>query len=171
MNGTTTPNGVDHGPNGSQALGRSPVNDIDLASWLLAKEIGIDPQDLPAAAERVCHKLSRRLSRWVSPAGSQAILGRALHLGRVEFPFLEGVRAGRPPEACFLGLDERAHDIEASTVGHGLLLVLRIQLGLLVGFIGEDLTVRLLSEARLDLPSVGSIRTMMRTETTQTRTG
>lgn len=105
-----------------------------------------------AAAERVCQKLSRRLSRLVSPAGSQAILSRALHLARINFPFLEGVLAGRPPEACLEGLDERLQDVGSSEASAGLHAVLGAMLDLLVGFIGEDLTVRLVREVWPNLP-------------------
>jgi hypothetical protein len=126
----------------------------DLVSWLLAKEVGAagDAADLSGAAEQVCQKLSRRLSRLVSPAGSQAILARALHLARAEFAFLDGVRAGTAPEACLRGLDAHVLDVNASEVRKGLLAVLGLVLDLLVAFIGEDLTLRLVREVWPDLP-------------------
>jgi hypothetical protein len=139
---------------GGPEPGKRSVTHADLASWLLAKETdaAADTPGLAAAAERVCQKLSRRLSRLVSPAGSHAIVSRALHLARVEFPFLEGVRAAGAAEACFEGLDARLHDIEAGAACKGLLAVMGLLLDLLVGFIGEDLTLRLVREAWPDLP-------------------
>jgi hypothetical protein len=117
---------------------------------------------MSAAAERVCNKLFRRLSSLVSPAASQALLSRALHLARAEFPFLDGVRADTSPETCFEGLGERAHQVEADEAGKGLLAVLRILLDLLldllVGFIGEDLTLHLVREVWPDLPLIGPSR-------------
>jgi hypothetical protein len=120
--------------------------------------VGADVPGVSAAAERVCQKLSHRLARLVSPAGSQAILSRALHLARADFPFLEGVLAGRPPEACLEGLDERLHTVETRDASGALLAVLGAMLDLLVGFIGEDLTVRLVREVWPDLPYHESVR-------------
>jgi hypothetical protein len=88
----------------------------------------------------------------VSPAGAQAILSRALHLARADFAFLEGVLAGRPPEPCLNGIDERLHDVKAAEASAGLVAVLGAMLDLLVGFIGEDLTARLVREVWPDLP-------------------
>jgi hypothetical protein len=44
------------------------------------------------------------------------------------------------------------HDVEAGEAGKGLLAVLGTLLDLLVKFIGEDLTVRLVREVWPDLP-------------------
>jgi hypothetical protein len=135
----------------SAGLATTTVARSDLARSLLAKEITgeADPRGLSQAAERVGQKLSRRLSRSVSAAGSQAMVSRALHLTRAEFPFLEGVCAGTPPEACFEGLIERVHNVEA---GEALVALLGTLLDLLVGFIGEDLTMRLVREVWPELP-------------------
>ena len=70
----------------------------------------------------VCQKLSDRLARLVSPAGSQAMLSRALHLARPEFPFLEEVRVG--PDGCFDGLEEALRGVEAGAADQALLTVL-----------------------------------------------
>jgi hypothetical protein len=146
--------GVDHAARHSAGTSRVSVIHADLASWLLAKEIGaeLDACGQAAAAERVCQKLSRRLSRLVSPTGSQAILSRALHLARAEFAFLEGVRVGTPPEACLVGLGGRVSNNDAGEAARGLLAVLGLLLDLLVGFIGGDLTFRLVREVWPDLP-------------------
>ena len=130
----------------------------DLAYWLLDKEtsLEVDQPGLSAAAERVCRKLSGRLSRSISPAGSQAILSRALHLARADSPFLEGVRAGRPPEACLAELGEHVQGIDIIDVRKGLLGVLATVLDLLGRFIGEDLMLRLVREVWPDLPASDS---------------
>ena len=62
-----------------------------MANWLVAKELGgeVDTPSLSAAAERMCQNLPRRLSRLVSPAGSQAILSRAPQRAGADFPFLQ----------------------------------------------------------------------------------
>jgi hypothetical protein len=127
---------------------------VDLASWLVAKEIGAEPDTdgTLAAAERACQKLSHGLSRSVSAVGSQALVSRALHVARAEFPFLEGVRAGIPPGACFEGLSERTRDVEAREAARGLVAVLGGLLGLLVKYIGDELTLRMVWEVWPDLP-------------------
>jgi hypothetical protein len=137
-----------------RALRDAHVTDSDLAAWLIAQEIGIEvnPSGILAAAERVCQKLDPHLSRLVSPAGAQALLSRALFVARTEFPFLEGARAGKVSESRLQGLTERIYDIDAVEAGKGLEAVLGILLDLLVGFIGEDLTVRLVREVWPDLP-------------------
>jgi hypothetical protein len=147
-------NAADHDERDAARMSRGSVAHADLASWLLAKEIGAEANasDQSAAAERVCQKLSQRLSRLFSSAGSQAILSRALHLARAEFAFFEGVHAGTPPEACLVGLSEHVRDVEAGEAGKGLVAVLGLLLDLLVGFIGEDLTFRLVREVWADLP-------------------
>jgi hypothetical protein len=150
-----TPSTADRDPRRWTAPSRTSLTHADLACWLVDKETGLeaDPAGLAAAAERVYRKLSGRLSRSVSPAGSQAILSRALHLTRAEFPFLEGVRAGKAPERCFEGLDERVHHVDVGEARQGLLAVLGTLLDLLVRFIGEELTVRLVRDVWPDLPS------------------
>jgi hypothetical protein len=135
-------------------ISTATVDHADLASWLLAHEIGVDANTLglAAAAERVCGKLSRRLSRLVSPAGSQAILSRALHLARTEFPFLQEVRAETGTEVCLVGLGEHMNDIDVAEARLGVLAVLGTLIGLLDGFVGEDLTLRVVREVWPALP-------------------
>jgi hypothetical protein len=126
----------------------------DIARWLLDKEtsVGADRSGSSAAADRVWQKLSRPLSRLVSERGAQAILSRALHTARRDFPFLEGVRASIPPESSFEVLDQRIHTIEADEASQGLLAVLNILFDLLAGFIGDDITLRLVREVWPELP-------------------
>jgi hypothetical protein len=127
------------------------VTHSDLADWLLHHETAADPGTASeaVAVEHICGKLIQPVSRLVSSDGSRAILSRALHLARADFPFLEGVRAGIEPEACFVGLEGRLGESQA---GAALLAVLRYLLSLLVGFIGEDLTVRVVREVWTDIP-------------------
>lgn len=126
----------------------------DLASWLIAKELGGEANiaEQPAAAERACQKLSVGLSRTVSAAGAQALVARALHLARPEFAFLGGVRAGLPPGPCYEGLSDSTRDVATTEVARGLLAVLGTLLALLVKYIGEELTLRMVWEVWPDLP-------------------
>jgi hypothetical protein len=125
----------------------------ELARQLLALERGVETHGL-WAAEVVCQKLSQRLSRLVSQAGAQAMLSRALHLARAEFPFLAAVRARR--EGCLDGLAEAVLGVGARAADTAMLTVLTNLIDLLVGFIGEELTTLLAAESwtRLALPFV-----------------
>ena len=127
-----------------------------VASWLLAREMeGRQvPAALPDAAERACQKLCQRLAKLVTPAGSQALLARALHLVRPEFPFLEGVQACPQPEVCLGGLPERVQRVEPAVARAGLSAILASLIGLLVTFIGQDLALRLIRDTWPDLPPV-----------------
>jgi hypothetical protein len=134
----------------------------ELAGWLLAREIGAR-DGLGAeveAAEMVCRKLSRRLAKLVTPAGSQALLARALRLARADFPFLEGVRLGSSPETCLEGLREAAGGVEPAQAREGAVGVLASLWGLLATFIGDELTLRLVRDvwpdARLGGPNPGT---------------
>jgi hypothetical protein len=92
------------------------------------------------------------LSTLISAEGSQALLARALHLARVQFSYLHGVRAGRAPEACLEGLAQRLHELEPGQANEAVTALLGTFLDLLIGFIGEDLSRRLVREVWPDLP-------------------
>jgi hypothetical protein len=75
-----------------------------VAQWLLTAE-GVDAERrlaAPAAAERVFGKLSQRLAQLITLLGSDALLARAVHLSRAEFPFIDGAQT--PPSADGLTL-------------------------------------------------------------------
>ncbi|MGD9892654.1 MAG: hypothetical protein AB7R89_13470 [Dehalococcoidia bacterium] len=127
----------------------------NLARWLLAQELGTVPEvALPDAAERACQKLGRRLTRLVTEVGYQALLARALHLARGEFPVLDEVRAGRLADVCLDGLPARAA-VEPATLREALTAVLAAIIGLLVTFIGGDLTLRVVHDVWPEAPFGG----------------
>jgi hypothetical protein len=135
----------------------------DLASWLLAQELGAeaDAAGLLAGGSRVCQKISARLARRVSADGAQAILSRALHLARTTNPILEGLRVAQAPDTGLEGLNTHPgdpHDLDASEVRAGLLAVVSMLLDLLVRFIGEELAWRMMREVWPDLPSLEPTR-------------
>ncbi len=136
------------------SLSSANVAQADLPTMLVAMEMGVegDTGGRAAAVERVGQKLCRRLSRLVSPAGSEAIVSRALHLARQQFHALEDVRPGKVPESCFQIPEKDMHEIGADELADGLLAAVRIMLDLLRLFIGHDLTLRLVREVWPDLP-------------------
>lgn len=130
----------------------------DLANWLLAQEVHdpAEPKALQDAAERACQKLSERLTRLVTLAGYQALVARAVHLARGEYPFLEGVRPGSTSDVCLDGLQIQIETVDTATLHDGLTEVLAGVIGLLVTFIGEDLALRLVRDVWPDAPFGGS---------------
>ncbi len=126
----------------------------ELALWLLEEEMGDGPGPLALldAAERSCLKLGSRLARLITAVGFQALLARALHLARGEFPFLDGVQTGTTEAACLVGLREKAVGIEPAMLRAALTTVLASVIGLLSTFIGDDLTVRLVRDVWPDAP-------------------
>jgi len=106
----------------------------------------------PAAAERVFEKLSKRLAQLVTLVGSDALLARAVHLSRVEFPFLDGAQITRSDDSLTLRLGDSGKGAESGQVAEGFEAVLAILIALLVSFIGEDLTLHLLREVWPELP-------------------
>ena len=126
-----------------------------LARWLVTTEMGAHDGPLAgaAAAERVFEKLSHRLAQLITPVGAEALLMRAVHLSRVDFPFL-GVVPRTPNTHISLieRLREAAAAVEPSEAHEGFVGVLGTLIGLLVSFIGEDLTFRLLRDVWPALP-------------------
>jgi hypothetical protein len=130
----------------------------ELALWLLEEETGDDrgPEALVDAADVACQKLGRRLTRLITVAGYQALLSRALHLARSEFPFLDGVRAGPVEGDCFEGLRAKAKGRDPEVLQAALATVLANVIGLLTTFIGVDLTLRLVRDVWPDAPYGGT---------------
>jgi hypothetical protein len=137
-----------------RALRDARVTDSGLAGWLITREAGpgVNSPSLAAAIERVLQKLGPGLSRLATPRGSQALLSRALRVARAPFPFLEGVRAGAAPDTYLQGLSERIVEVDAAEVANGLQALLGVLLDLVVGLIGEDLTIGVVRGAWPDLP-------------------
>jgi hypothetical protein len=121
----------------------------ELAGWILAYELDLlNGEAAPAvAAERACQRFYERLRPLVTLAGSQAFMSRSLRLAGAEFPFLGSVRAGPSSEECLQGLDAALIDVEAAAATAGFVTVLAHMIGLLVTFIGHDLTMHAIRQA------------------------
>ena len=130
----------------------------ELALWLLEEEMGPvrGSEALLDATEHACQKLGRRLARLVTVVGYQALLSRALHLARGEFPFLDGAQAGATEADCFDGLRATAGGIEPAILHAGLATVLANLIGLLMTFIGEDLALHLVRDVWPEAPYTGT---------------
>ncbi|MDB6169520.1 MAG: hypothetical protein JWM88_2384 [Verrucomicrobia bacterium] len=117
-----------------------------LAQRLIAEERrnGNDSDEGSRAAFRVCEKLRRPLSTFAGAAGFRSLFSRALVLAKVESPLLEGVQI--QPDGSFgyaAELEAQLATEDAARAGAALADQL---LGLLVTFIGEALTLRLVHD-------------------------
>jgi hypothetical protein len=123
----------------------------ELARWLLqhertaeAHEKADGPLEL---TEHVLRRLAPGVTALVTTTGYRALLARALHVTRAQFPFLEGVHVSTgdafvegPPVAGGGAIDESFAALIGSLVA------------LLATFIGDDLTNSLIRGAWPDAP-------------------
>ncbi len=108
------------------------------AERLLALEAASRGADKLATAVRVSERLRRLLGALLGAAGFQALLARAVTLAKAEQPALHTLRV--QADGSLKGLDELSgHD--------GAIVLVAHILGLLVTFVGEALTVRLMNDA------------------------
>jgi hypothetical protein len=119
----------------------------DLARWLLAQEA----KEVPAPAAKVdailcaVEKLRVLLTKRIGGAGFHALLARALALAKTEVRWLRGVNV--TPEGALEGFEETAQQYSADEAMQARVALLAQLIGLLITFIGRDLTLRLLRDA------------------------
>jgi hypothetical protein len=115
----------------------------ELAQRILAyeaAEAGTANAETPVC--RVCDKLRRPLTTLAGAAGFRSLLARALTLAKQESPLLAAWEV--KSDGSLQGLNGEA--AQSSTV-----LIAQL-IGLMITFIGESLTLRLLHDVWLDLP-------------------
>ena len=95
-------------------------------------------------AVRVCERLRISLTRFAGADGFTALLRRALALARAEFPSLSRVTV--KPDCSIDGLEALAADEADGGIEASAALIAHL-IFLLVTFIGEPLTLRLVREA------------------------
>ena len=95
-------------------------------------------------AVRVCEKLRISLIRLAGLEGIASLMRRTLALARTEVPELERVTVN--PDGSMEGLEELAADGTGGAADAPVVITAHL-LGLLVTFIGESLTLRLVREA------------------------
>ncbi len=115
----------------------------DLVQRMLAhegSETGSSPEDMHAVA-RVCEKLRRPFGTLTGIAGFRSLLARALTLAKQEFPDFDGweVKSDGSLEA-----------LQGETAQSGAVFIANL-IGLMITFIGESLTLRLLQDVWPDL--------------------
>ena len=116
----------------------------ELAQRLLAcesAEAGTADADTHAVY-RVCEKLRRPLSTLAGAAGFRSLLARALTLAKQESPALG---------AWEVKSDGSLEGLNGEVAPSGAVLIAHL-VGLMMTFIGESLTLRLLHDVWIDLP-------------------
>jgi len=130
-----------------------------VARWLIEHEMDTltaDRDGLATAVERICQKFFKRLARVSSMAACQSLLSRAVHIPRLEFPFLEGVRVGSEKGPLVDGLRASLDGVDAVHARAGVEAVLGTFFDLLAAFVGEDITLRMLHDVWPELPTAKS---------------
>jgi hypothetical protein len=117
-----------------------------LAQRLLTYEAVADENSEAAesAAFRVCAKLRRPLITLAGVAGFRSLLSRALTLARAEAPSLSAVQVGA--DGSLKGQDEFASQTNKEQARDGGAILIAHLIGLLLTFIGEGLTLRLVQD-------------------------
>ena len=98
------------------------------------------------AVQAACEATYRELTRRLGPAGSHALLTRALAQALAEYPFLQGVRVGRQTDPTLDGMTAIVEAYGAPAVAAGLEAMLEKLLGLLGRLIGDDMVARLVEQ-------------------------
>lgn len=128
----------------------------DFARRLVALEAARDEQ--PGAggcqAARVCEKLRLPLSKLVGVVGFQSLMSRAVAMAAGEVPSLAAVRV--LADGSLQGLDGLGNPGDAEAGNRAGLVVVAQLLGLLMTFIGEPLTLRLVRDAWPSAPLTDS---------------
>ena len=97
-----------------------------------------------SVAFRACEKLRQPLSRLAGVAGFRSLLSRALALTSGEVRWLKAVHINA--HGSLEGLDEAQAQLSGDEIAQGEIVLVAQLIGLLVTFIGEGLTLRLLEE-------------------------
>jgi hypothetical protein len=127
-------------------MSRATPKTRDLAERLVACETKANKssETRTLAAFLIGEKLRPNLATLVGNAGFRALLSRALALANAEVPWLRALHV--KADGSFEGLDELEAQVDPDEIFEGGIVLLAQLLGLLVAFIGEDLTLRLVRE-------------------------
>jgi hypothetical protein len=123
-----------------------PPQTRDLAQRLLAYQDAAGKTSEPTefAAFGVCERLRQPLIILTGVTGFRSLLSRALTLARAEAPSLSAVQVAA--DGSVKGLDELASQAGKEQARDGGAILLAQLIGLLLTFIGEGLTLRLVQD-------------------------
>ena len=118
---------------------------------ILVHEAERSPRNHSTPIEHACDALQRNLDRMIGLRGFHALLGRAIFLRRVEYPWLASLRIGNGDGCALQGVAETMNAAgHAATAGFASVIATTI--ALLASFVGEGLTMRFLRETWPDIP-------------------
>ena len=157
MNDDSRPDvaGISHGGGTKMML---PAPTLDLAQNLIAHEsaTGKTSEPMELAAFRVCDTLRVPVCALAGVDGFRALLFRALALARADVPILSVLQVAA--DGSLQGLDELGRQIDKDQIREGGVILIAQLLGLLLTFIGETMTSRLVaSEVSFTLRSIPDI--------------
>ena len=117
-----------------------------LAQRLLTYEAvaGKNSETKESAAFRVFAKLRAPLVTLAGVAGFRSLLSRALTLARAEAPSLSAVQVAA--DGSLQGLDELDPQVDKDQTAEGGAILIAQLIGLLLTFIGEGLTMRMVQD-------------------------
>ena len=117
-----------------------------MAQRLLTYEAvaGENSEPAESAAFRVCAKLRMPLITLAGVAGFRSLLSRALILARAEAPSLSAVQIAA--DGSLKGLDDLEPQTDKEQARDGGTILIAQLIGLLLTFIGEGLTLRLVQD-------------------------
>ena len=101
-------------------------------------------------AFRVCEKLRQPLSRLAGVAGFRSLLSRALALANDEACWMKAIHV--KADGSLEGLEQAQAQLSETEIAEGEVVLIAQLIGLLVTFIGEELTLRLVQESWPDAP-------------------
>lgn len=128
----------------------------DLSRCLITYETkNKSSETIPSGSFHVCEKLRPHLATLMGNEGFRALLSRALALANVEVPWLGTVHV--KADGSMEGLNEIKAQVEPEDIAEGSVVVFAQLLGLLVAFIGETLTLRMVREVWPKLPQINDL--------------
>ena len=125
-----------------------PPQTRDLANRLVANEAAVSKASEPpeSAAPRVYEKLRRRLSALAGVAGFQSLAFRALTQARSDAPGLWAIEVAADGSLKGLDAAEPSGNLDNHSTGEGGVVLIGRLLELLLIFLGEPLTLNLISD-------------------------
>ena len=123
-----------------------PSQTRDLAERLLAYENAAGKTSEPTefAAFRVCEGLRQPVITLAGVAGFRSLLSRALTLARAEAPILSAVQVAA--DGSLQVLDTLRPEVDADHAREAGIILITQLIGLLLTFIGEGVTLRLVQD-------------------------
>lgn len=126
----------------------------NLSRRLIALESARDPSDARvSSAARACEKVQVPLTKLAGTAGFRSLMTRAMALARAEVPWLDAVQVRA--DGSLEGFDAAGGQLGAVQCDAAGAVVVAQLLGLLVTFIGEPVTLRLVRNAWPDASVTG----------------